>query len=112
MTIMQEEGGPRPSPLSSEWPVKATDQLEMLIGLVRSKAIRPLQLVARAIVFGIIVAAMGAVLLVVVAIGTVRVLNIYAFPGREWASLALVGGIFFVAGLFLWTLRRSGRKQA
>jgi hypothetical protein len=111
MTIMQEQGRARPSPLTSEWPTRATDQLEMLIGLTRSKVIRPLQLVARAVVFGVIVATMGAVLLVLVAIGTVRVLNVYAFPGKEWASLALVGGIFFFAGLFLWTLRRSRRKQ-
>ncbi|HZD66440.1 MAG TPA: hypothetical protein VE152_10105 [Acidimicrobiales bacterium] len=96
---------------TSEWPTRATDQVESAISLVRSKAVRPLQLIARAVVFGILAATMGTVLAVLAAVGTVRVLNVYAFPGREWASFAVVGGIFSLLGLFTWTLRRSRRKR-
>lgn len=109
MTIMEGQAGAGPA---AEWPTKAADQLESVVGLVRSKAVRPLQTVARAVVFGIIAATMAVVLLVLGAVGTIRVLNVYAFPGQEWASLTVVGGIFFLSGLFVSSLKRSRRASS
>jgi hypothetical protein len=41
------------------------------------------------------------------SVGVLRLLDIYLFPGRVWASYTMLGGILTLAGLFLWTLRRS-----
>lgn len=95
-----------PEPMS-EWPSKVANAVEGLAETVRSKALRPLETVVRAIVFGVIIAFVGLVLLIFMAVGTIRVLNVYLFPGQEWASYAIVGGIFGLGGVFL-----SSRKRA
>ena len=56
-------------------------------------------------VFGIIIAVMALVLSVVLAIAVVRLLDVYAFGGRVWASDALLGALLVVGGAFAWTKR-------
>lgn len=103
---MSTSGAEPPRPLA-EWPTKVAGAVESVAAVVRSKAVRPLQSVARAVVFGVVVAVMGIVLAILVAVGTVRVLNVYLFGGQEWASYAVVGGIFLLAGVLV-----SSRKRA
>ena len=74
---------------------------------VHDKVIRPLMLVARGLVFGIIIGAMALVLSVLGAIALVRVLDVYAFGRRVWASDALVGGLLALVGAFAWSRRRA-----
>lgn len=96
---------------SSEWPVKAADSLETLVGTVRSRAVRPLQTIARTVVFGVIVAVMGLALAVFAAIGVLRLLDVYAFPPpRIWASYLVVGAIFAFLGVGVSSLRRARPK--
>jgi hypothetical protein len=45
------------------------------------------------------------VLSVVVAIAVVRLLDVYVFGGRVWASDALLGAILVAGGVFAWTKR-------
>jgi hypothetical protein len=71
--------------------------------------VRPLTLVARAIVFGIIVFAASVVTLTLVAITVIRLLTVYAFNGRVWLSDLVVGAVFVVAGIVAWS-RRSSRR--
>jgi hypothetical protein len=73
----------------------------------------PLLLVARAIVFGIIVATMALIVSILLSIAVVRLLDVYAFRGRVWASDALVGGPPHrrARRWWLWTKRR-GRRDA
>lgn len=96
------------SSLAGEWPVKAADAVDSVVGMVHDKAVRPLILVARAVVFGLVVAVLAGVLVTAVSVGLIRLLDVYAFPGRVWASYALVGFVFSVAGLLAWS-RRSAR---
>lgn len=102
--------GPAPRPASSqaEWPAKVADTIEDVVGAVHDKVIRPLMLVARGVVFGIVVAAMALVLGVLVSVAVVRLLTVYAFSGRVWASDALVGALFVVVGALAWSRRRAG----
>ena len=57
--------------------------------------------------FGVIVATMTLIVSILFSIAVVRLLDVYAFRGRVWASDAVVGGLLTVAGLVAWTKRRG-----
>jgi len=115
------EGRPEPAPglkdlpgaglASSEWPAKVAQGIEDTLGMVHDRVIRPVLLAARAVVFGMIIAAMALVLFVLVAIAVVRVLDVYAFGHRVWAADALVGALFVVAGVAAWSRRGPTRAK-
>jgi hypothetical protein len=77
------------------------------VGTVHDALIRPLLLVARAVVFGIVVAAMAFSVAVLLSVALVRLLDVYVFPGRVWASEALVGAALTLIGIVAWSLRRD-----
>jgi len=58
---------------------------------------------------GLVTGALATVLVVVTAVGIVRLLTDLVFAGRVWASYLLLGGIFAAAGAFF--LRRSARAR-
>ena len=95
---------------SGDWPAQATETVETVVVAVRDKSVRPLTLVARALVYGLVAGAVALIVLWLSSVGVLRLLDIYVFPGRVWASYTLLGGIFTLSGLFLWTLRRSRSK--
>ena len=95
--------------IPADWPARTADTIEATVEIVHDKVVRPLLLVARAVVFGILVAAMALGLFVLLSVAVVRLLDVYAFPGRVWASEALVGALFSLMGLGAWSLRRPGR---
>jgi hypothetical protein len=103
---------PRPVPtLNSEssgagdWPARGADLVDTLVSLLRDKTVRPLTLVARAIVFGVIVFAAAVTTVTLLSIALVRVLTVYAFSGRVWAADFLIGAVFIAIGAIAWTLR-------
>jgi hypothetical protein len=96
------------SPSAADWPVRAADLVETLVGVLRDKTVRPLTLVARAVVFGVIVLASTVVTVVLVSVALVRLLDVYVFNGRVWAADFSVGAVFVVVGLLAWS-RRSQR---
>ena len=102
---------PAPSSTSSgsasDWQARAADTIESTVAAVHDRVIRPLILVARALVFGIVVGTMMLVLSVLFSIALVRVLDTYAFGHRVWASEALVGAVVTAMGLAAWSLRRA-----
>ncbi len=101
-------GGSRePGVSQAEWPAKVADTIEGVVESVQDKVVRPLILVARGLVFGIIIGTMALVLGVVLCIAVVRLLDVYAFGGRVWASDALLGGVLVIAGAFAWTKRST-----
>jgi hypothetical protein len=95
----------------SEWPTRTADLVEHAVGILHDRVIRPITLAARAIVFGTIAVVMAGVLIILLAVGLVRVLDDYAFGGRVWASDALIGAILVGAGSVAWTLRRSRTQK-
>lgn len=94
--------------VGSEWPAKAADIVELVVDTIHDKAIRPLVLVARVVVFGLLVSVVTVVVLALVAIGVVRLLDVYAFGGRVWISYFAIGAVFTLGGLAAWS-RRSAR---
>lgn len=113
---MTDDSSPGRSDLSGlaagDWPARAADTVEAVVDGIYDKVIRPLALVARGIVFGILVATMALVLSVLLAIAAVRLIDSYAFGHRVWASEALVGGIIALLGLLAWSMRRSRKTEA
>ena len=94
-----------------EWPKKAADAVEMVVDTIHDKAIRPAALIARAVVFGLVVAALITVLVVMVSVAVVRILDVYAFGRQVWASYTVLGGLLTLVGLGAWS-RRTVRPRS
>ena len=92
---------------SGDWAVQAADTVERLVGTVSEKTTGPLTTIARALVFGLLAAILGVAVVVLFVILLVRVLDIWL---KIWAAYAILGGIFTVAGLLLWS-QRSRRSE-
>ena len=89
-----------------DWAAQATDVVVNLVAQVRNRTTRPALLAARAVVYGFLAAVLGVAALVLLVIALVRFVDAY-LPGDVWAAHLLLGGIFTIAGLLLWSRRRS-----
>ena len=99
------------STTAEELSARAADTVELVVETVHDKVVRPALLAGRAIVFGVLIAVVGLVVLVLLAVGFVRLLDVYAFGGRVWASDALIGVVACGGGFFLWTMRTRRRPS-
>jgi hypothetical protein len=93
------------APEQAEWPARAADAVEGLVAAVRRRSVGPLAAVARVLAFGLIGLAMALLLLTALSITVIRVLDVYAFTHRVYLSYVVTGGIFTLAGMFLFSLR-------
>lgn len=93
---------------SADWTVQVADTIESVVGSVRNKTAVPLETVARALVYGIIVVTLGVAAVVLMTILAVRVLD-YVLP--VWAAYAVLGGFFTLLGLLLWRKRRPSNPK-
>ena len=91
-----------------EWPSKAVDLVDLVVDTVRDRIIRPVILVGRTIVFGLLIAAVVIVIATVVSVSVLRILNVYAFANHVWASYAILGGLFSIVGFWIWSKRTNG----
>ena len=103
---------PDPQPgTGADWPAQATDMIVRVVGQVRDKTTGPALTVARGLVYGLLAALLGGTITVLVAIAAVRGIDeaIEAIvDSREtWASHLIVGVLFTVLGLWLWSKRRA-----
>jgi hypothetical protein len=95
-----------------ELPERGADLVESVVSLLRDKTVRPLTLVTRAIVFGIIIFAASVIVITLSSIALVRLLTVYAFDGRVWLSDLVVGAVFVIGGMVAWSQRtESSSKQ-
>jgi hypothetical protein len=88
-----------------DFPAKGADAVDAVVDFIQNKAVRPLTLATRAIVFGIIVLTAAVVTMTLVAIIAIRVLTVYIPGNRVWVSDLIVGGIFVAGGIAAWTQR-------
>ena len=99
----------------SDWTVQAADTIESVVGSVRSKTADPLVTVARGLVYGLLAAIVGTMALVLVAVAAVRVLDVYLpwhpQDRRVWSADLIMGGVFVLAGMFLWSRRRRRTEK-
>jgi hypothetical protein len=85
--------------------------VDLVVDTIHDRAVRPVLLAARIVVFGILVAVLTVVVLVLLSIGLLRLLDVYAFEGRVWVSYAVLGGLFTLLGVFAWS-RRAPRDPS
>lgn len=99
---------PAPPPAApqpaKDWAAETADAIERLVGAVRAKTSGPLEMMARVLVYGLIALIVGLAAVVLAAVALVRALDL-ALPGDVWAAHGVTGGIFTLAGLFLWKKR-------
>jgi hypothetical protein len=104
--------GAPPSPgVIAQLPTRAADAVDLVVDTIFDRFIRPVILVARWVVFGLVVAAMAVILLTLLSIALIRLLDVYVFPGKVWASYFLLGFLFCVGGLLLWTQRTEPQSE-
>ena len=93
-------------PAPADWTTQVANRIEGVAELARTRAVRPLTVVAKALVYGLIAFIMITAVVVLASVAVVRALNV-ALP--DWLSEVAVGGFFALAGLFL--LLRSRRAR-
>jgi ABC-type transport system involved in cytochrome bd biosynthesis fused ATPase/permease subunit len=80
--------------------------VDHLLDVVHDRVLRPIIVAARVVAYGLIVALAAIILVAALVIGFVRLLNVYAFNGRDWLSYASVGALSVVIGMVIWRRRR------
>ena len=99
-----------PGPSGDDWAAHTADTIERLVGRVRAKTTQPVEGIARWLVYGLLAAIVGLMAFVVLVLMVFRIL-VVVLPGGAWLPDLLLGGIFVVAGAFLWS-RRTRRPAA
>jgi hypothetical protein len=95
-----------PAPAEPDWASQTADQIERVVVAIRSKTADPLERIVRIVVYGLVAGVLGIAAVVLLAVALVRAVDV-AIPGEVWSAHLTVGGIFTIAGLFLWTRRRQ-----
>jgi hypothetical protein len=80
-----------------------------LVGAVRDRTLGPIMLVARALVYGILVMVLALMATVLLVIALVRVTD-WLVPGEVWSAYLVLGVVFTAVGLVMWSLRRPRRN--
>jgi hypothetical protein len=93
------------------WAAELADTVERVVGSVRDKTTRPIVKASRAIVFGLIAAMVGVVVVTLAVIGAMRaveaLLDLWLTHARAvYVSYFVIGGILCLAGA-LFMRRRS-----
>jgi len=80
--------------------------IDHALDVVHDRVLRPIIMAARIIAFGFIIVLATLVFVIVLIIGLIRLLNVYAFSGHEWLTYAVVGAASLLTGLIIWRRRR------
>lgn len=92
----------RPEP---DWAAQTADTIESLVQRLRSKSTAPLETVARVLVYGLLLAVLGPVALVLLVIFVVRLVDYLLPVGDVWLPYLILGVLFSLLGLLLWSKR-------
>jgi hypothetical protein len=99
------------------WAASLADTIERVVGVVRDRTTKPLLLVYRGAIFGVIGLFGGAAGVVLFTISLVRGLQaILEWPldhaDAVWTSYLLAGALFSLVGAILMTKRSSGEPAS
>jgi hypothetical protein len=110
---MSDPAPPAPVAARDDWPAQAADTIVRVVGQVREKTTGPAITASRAVVFGLLAAVLGTVLLVafsmvllrVTVIGVTEALDALDLerPGRAvWIAYFVDTALFALIGLVIW----------
>jgi nucleoside recognition membrane protein YjiH len=107
-----------PPPIDRDWTAQAVDTVESIVLGVKAKT-TVLTTVVKAIVYGLVIAALGAVALTALVIGLIRVADVYllGWAGRVdghhrlWIAYLALGMIFTLVGFICWSRRTAKEKR-
>ena len=111
---------PAPPPTGEpapDWTSQAADTVEAVVLAVKQKTTVPLTTIARAVVYGVVIATLGTAALVMLVIAAVRVLVVYVPVGtvhghrRVWIVDVTLGLLFTLAGLYAWSKRAAKESR-
>ena len=94
----------------ADWTSDAVDTIENVVATARDKIVVPAQNGTKVVVFGLLVAFFVVTAVLMLAIALFRVLVV--LTGEVWAAYLILGGIFVLAGAFVWTLRSQRNEEA
>jgi vacuolar-type H+-ATPase subunit I/STV1 len=94
------------APPERDWTTDLLDRLDHYIDVVRSNTTDRLARIVRVVVFGLIAVIVGSMAAVLGLIALVRILDVI-LPREVWLPYVVLGAIFLVAGLFLWSKRTA-----
>lgn len=106
LTPSASGGSTSSSLLGEDWPKQTADTIERVVGSIRSKTAEPVERIARVVIYGLLAAVLGVAALVLLLAAALRFVDAY-LPGEVWSAYLLLGTIFTLAGLFLWSRRGS-----
>ena len=98
--------------VAAELPRKAAELVQLVTDTIHDKAVRPALLATKALVFGLLVAALGIVVVVVGSIAILRIFDVYVFGRQVWLSYIVLGGVLTLAGLATWTRRTAPARPS
>jgi hypothetical protein len=101
---------------SSDWPAQAADTIEQVVGSIRDKTTGPAITAARWAVYGTFAALVGLAVAILLAISAVRIMDVYLPDGwvgeqHTWVAHLIVGSVFTLLGMGLWSQRSSRPKD-
>jgi vacuolar-type H+-ATPase subunit I/STV1 len=94
---------PRPQ---ADWAAEVADRIDDVVAKVRANTSDRLVGIARIVVYGLLAVVMGVTAGVLAVIFAIRLLDV-VIPRGVWIPYLVLGAIFLVAGLFLWSKRSA-----
>lgn len=93
-----------------DWPAEVAARIESVVGTVRDKTTVPAILAAEGIVYGVMLAVLGAAMFILFVVALVRLVDVYLpvdpVGRRVWIVDAGASAILLALGTFLWGKRR------
>lgn len=96
---------PAPATTSSDdWPVQATRSIVQVVDTVRDKTSGPVITAVAAVVYGLVAAVAGAIMVVLVTVASVRGLELLLWR-KVWLAYLVVAVVLLAGGLVCWSRR-------
>lgn len=84
--------------------IKVTNIFVNFVESVRNKTTGPILGLVRACVYGVMLTVSASITIIFLLIGLIRLVNI-ALPGSVWSAYLVLGLVFYIAGVLLWSRR-------
>jgi hypothetical protein len=95
------------------WPAKAADLVQQFVDRVRDQIVRPIIVVVRGFVFGLLMVSVAITVLVAGSIAAIRLLDVYCFGHQVWISYAILAAVLIGGGSFVFSKHhRTAAKGA